>query len=94
MLHARVPHILSRADGSGVGGTRGAVLCGGCDRDDPDAQGLLAFFALHETVTDETLSSVTALIRDWAERVIQRLDIQREEIAREIDEYLNGDAPT
>jgi hypothetical protein len=40
-------------------------LCPVCDRDDPRAQGLLAFFAVHETVTDATVESVAALLEEW-----------------------------
>jgi hypothetical protein len=47
-------------------------LCPVCDRDDPRAQGLLAFFAVHETVTDATVESVAALLEEWTRRTAAR----------------------
>lgn len=55
-------------------GTRGIGLCARCDNDDPVAHGLLAFFAVHETITDTTVESAAALIDEWTRRVAVRPD--------------------
>jgi hypothetical protein len=85
MLVARMSHPLTLADGSEVGGTRGAGLCATCDRDAPDAQGLLAFFTVHETVTDETVTSVAALLAEWVDRVAYQPILRERDIGDEID---------
>jgi Family of unknown function (DUF6300) len=85
MLVARMSHPLTLADGSQVEGTRSAGLCAACDRDVPDAQGLLAFFAVHETVTDETLTSVAALLSEWVDRVAHHPTLREQNISDEID---------
>jgi hypothetical protein len=85
MLVARTSHPLTLADGSRVEGTRSVGLCAGCDRDTPDAQGLLAFFAVHETVTDETVSSVAALLAEWVDRVAHHPTLREQATGDEID---------
>lgn len=89
-----MPYQFTRADGSVVHGTRGVGLCPVCDRDDPDTQGVLAFFAVHESVTDETVASAAELLAEWAERVARRTreagDLQRE-IDAEHRRWLDGD---
>jgi hypothetical protein len=82
MLVARLPHTLTRSDDSRVEGSRRIGLCSRCDREDPEAQGLLAFFAVHEAVTDATMPSVAELLAEWTDRVAARqtrsqLDTQR-----------------
>jgi hypothetical protein len=72
LLVVRVPHAITRADGTTITGTRGVALCETCDRDDPAAQGLLAYFALYETVGEESVATAGALIREWVNRVIER----------------------
>ena len=85
MLVARTSHPLTLADGSQVDGTRSVGLCAGCDRDAPDAQGLLAFFTVHETVTDETMTSVAALLAEWIDRVTHHPTLGEPDISDEID---------
>jgi Family of unknown function (DUF6300) len=85
MLVARTSHPLTLADGSRVEGTRSVGLCAGCDRDTPDAQGLLAFFAVHETVTDETVSSVAALLAEWVDRVAHHPTLREQATGDEVD---------
>lgn len=67
-------------------------MCAACDRDDPDSQGVLAFFALHETVTDDTVASAAALIDEWAHRVDHRPSGNvQEESDEEFRRWLDGD---
>jgi len=94
MLLAQVPHILTGSDGSYVEGTRGVGLCVACDRHDPDAQGLLAFFAVHETVTDDTIHSIATLLQEWIGRVADRRALCEQEIRDEVDRYINGSDST
>jgi hypothetical protein len=84
MLVARTSHPLTLADGFQVEGTRGVGLCAGGDHDAPDAQGPLAFFAVHETVTDETVTSVTALLTEWVDRVARDPTLCEQDIRDEI----------
>lgn len=72
LISAQVPHSWTRTEGTTVEGLRTVGLCPSCDRGDPDAQGVLAFFALNPTITDDTVSSAAALIEEWAHRVAQR----------------------
>jgi hypothetical protein len=90
VLLARIPHRLTSTDGSHVDGTRDVGLCAGCDRHDRDAQGLLAFFAVHETVTDATVHSVAALIDEWLGRVADRQPSRDREVREEVDRYFDG----
>jgi uncharacterized protein DUF6300 len=83
VLLAQVPHSLTSSDGSHVEGTRGVGLCAACDRHDPDAQGLLAFLAVHETVTDETVHSIASLIDELVDRVVNRRASGEQEIRDE-----------
>lgn len=71
LLTARVPYVVTRADGHHVEGHRGIGLCPSCDAADPTAQGLLAYFAVHKTIHDE--DEAAALIVEWTERASQRL---------------------
>lgn len=71
LLVVRVPHSFVPTHDERVDGTRGVGLCPACDRDDPSAQGPLAYFALHETIEDET--EVVSLIEEWAVRVAARM---------------------
>lgn len=72
LLSARVPHTLTRTSGERTDGTRGIGLCPTCDSKDPDAQGVLAFFALHGSVADHTVASIATLIDEWVHRIVRR----------------------
>lgn len=85
MLVVRTSHPLTLADGSRVTGTRGVGLCAGCDRDVPDAQGLLAFFTVHENVTDATVTSVAALLAEWVDRVTHHPTRCEVDVSDEVD---------
>lgn len=88
ILETRVPHVIERADGDHVDGTRGVVLCPVCDTDDPDAQGLLALFAVHETITDEVIESAASLIIEWTSRVADRPEPKATDVEpADLDEY-------
>jgi hypothetical protein len=87
--------LITRDNSTTADGTRGVGLCASCDRDDSDAQGVLAFFVLHETVTDETVSSAAVLIDEWAQRVARRplkVGQAQEELGKEHHRWLDGDS--
>lgn len=73
LLVTRVPHTITGVEGVPVAGTRGVGLCATCDRDDPDAQGVLAFFAVHEAVADDSVDTVAQLLDEWARCVAARV---------------------
>jgi len=64
VLTARVPYSFSRTDGQVVSGLRGISLCASCDRNDPPAQGVLAYLVLNPTVADD--DAFAALVAEWA----------------------------
>lgn len=57
-------------NGQSITGTRTVTLCPSCHRDDPAAQGVLAFFALHERITADSLDDAAPLIDEWIHHVI------------------------
>jgi hypothetical protein len=71
-LHAAVKLPASLAgwpDGAlGSGTFRIVTLCPRCDRLEPSAQGLLAFFALHREICDANLVEFGVLVQEWVHR--------------------------
>ncbi|MFC9472706.1 DUF6300 family protein [Nocardia sp. NPDC056952] len=72
ILAIRVPHGFHRADGELVSGTRTVPLCRVCDRDDPVAQGVLAFFAFHEQIDATTVGEGGTILTEWIDTVSNR----------------------
>lgn len=68
----RVPHQFCRADGGVVEGLRTVTLCRHCDGEDPSAQGVFAFFALHERIESEHVREAGDLLREWIDAVLAR----------------------
>lgn len=69
LFAVRVPMQVEWAGGQSVASYRTVTLCPRCHRSDPATQGVLAFFAVHERVTHETVHGAGAVIREWIERV-------------------------
>lgn len=67
-LSARIPHRMTLSGGMEARDYRTIMLCPNCDRDNPDAAGLLAFFAVHERIDPGTVSQSAALIDEWVRR--------------------------
>jgi hypothetical protein len=44
-------------------------VCPRCDSNEPSLQGLLAFFALHETLSDDTVEEFAALVNEMIHRL-------------------------
>lgn len=49
---------------------RTVPLCPDCDQDRPTAQALLAFFAAHERIEDDTVEEFARLLRTWLEDIV------------------------
>ncbi|MGC5006138.1 DUF6300 family protein [Streptomyces sp. DT203] len=56
-VSARFPHSWKNASCEEVPGMREATLCPVCDRDEPAADKLLAFFAVHKTLEPSELEN-------------------------------------
>ena len=69
LLAVRVPHTIENAAGTTVRGTRTVGLCPQCDRDNPAAQGVLAFFTVNDVIDDENIASAGAVVRQWIDDV-------------------------
>lgn len=65
VLSATVPHTITKASGQQVTGRATAVLCESCDIDDPDAGALIAYFAVHGSISAETFEQGSALVSAW-----------------------------
>lgn len=69
LLAVRVPHSFARPDHVEVHGWRTVPLCPRCDCDDSAAQGVLAFFTVHETITEDNVYDAGAVLRQWIEHI-------------------------
>ncbi|MGQ0717047.1 MAG: DUF6300 family protein [Pseudonocardiales bacterium] len=69
LLAVRVPHSFARPDHVEVRGWRTVPLCPRCDRDDPAAQGVLAFFTVYETITEDNVRDAGAVLHQWIEHI-------------------------
>ena len=65
ILSAAVPHTIADARGQRITGTAVAVLCETCDIDDPDAGPLIAYFAVHGSISAETFHQGSTLVSLW-----------------------------
>ncbi|MFG3710839.1 DUF6300 family protein [Micromonospora sp. NPDC047730] len=57
-LSAEVPAV-------GMPGWQRITLCPVCDANDPASQDLIAFFAIHSVVDEQTNDTFTRLVYDW-----------------------------
>ncbi|MGI5215091.1 DUF6300 family protein [Plantactinospora sp. CA-290183] len=66
-LMLRLPPELARwpAGSLGEGTNRLVPLCPWCHGDEPLAQGLLAFFAVHPSVDDANVTEFVSLVNEW-----------------------------
>ncbi|MBT0770200.1 hypothetical protein KIH74_14765 [Kineosporia sp. J2-2] len=65
ILAATVPHTVTDERGHETTGTAVAVLCQTCHLDDPQAGPLITYFAVHGSITAETLEQATSLVAGW-----------------------------
>ncbi|MGH3621926.1 MAG: DUF6300 family protein [Sciscionella sp.] len=69
--------------GQSIAGYRTATLCPHCHRNDPAAQGVLAYFTVHERITEDTLHDAAPVIRQWLDHVVANPPVYTDE---ELDE--------
>jgi hypothetical protein len=92
LLAVSVPHSLRRADGVEVCGHRAVSLCPRCDIDDPAAQGVLAFFVLHASITESNLPDVALLLREWIDHVATRPPVYTDaDLEEEVQQWESGE---
>jgi Family of unknown function (DUF6300) len=92
LLTAKVPHTIGQAAGS-----RTIGVCAVCDRDDHALQGVLAFYAFHEHVTDDNAEEALTLIAEWLDHVLTNqtaLNQQEEKITMRKSAYLLSGPPS
>lgn len=65
ILSALVPHTVTNGRGEAITEQGVAVLCETCDIDDPDAGPLIAYFAVHGSISAETFDQGSALVSVW-----------------------------
>ena len=65
ILSALLPHTMTDGRGDVTPGRAVAVLCETCDIDHPEAGPLIAYFAVHGAIDQETLEQGTRLVSDW-----------------------------
>jgi hypothetical protein len=71
---------------------RPLALCSRCHAHDPAAQGLLAWFAIHDTITAEALPQVQALAAEWVAAAAARPGgISSEQAEADLRAWRRGD---
>ena len=66
-------------------------LCPRCHIDDPGAQGLLAFFAVHSAVDEKNARTFNELVRQWLDGVSPPGAVDAETFEREIEAWHRGE---
>jgi hypothetical protein len=67
-LSVQIPATMSTPEGDATG-RRTVELCHRCDRDDPAAQGVLAYFTVHERIEKGTVGTGGLLVREWIDYI-------------------------
>ncbi|MFB7312536.1 DUF6300 family protein [Streptomyces sp. NPDC056192] len=89
-VSAQFPHSWTNASGEQVPGIREATLYRVCDRDEPAAEGLLAFFALHKTLKPSELETFHDLSAAWV-AVARARHVDQQQLADEYERSRNGE---
>ncbi|MFE7790393.1 DUF6300 family protein [Streptomyces sp. NPDC057460] len=89
-VSARFSHSWKNASGEEVPGIREAILCPVCDRDEPAADGLLAFFTVHETLEASQLETFHSLAAAWV-AVARARHVNQQQLADEYERSRNGE---
>jgi hypothetical protein len=63
LLSVQIPATMSTPEGDATD-RRTVELCHRCDRDDPGAQGVLAYFTVHERIEKATVGTGGLLVRE------------------------------
>ncbi|ASO21849.1 hypothetical protein FHR81_003499 [Actinoalloteichus hoggarensis] len=96
LLSVRIPHSITGRGGGGerfeVRGRRTVPLCARCDRDDPGAMGVIAFFTVHETISDETVQAAAPVLRQWIDEAVANPPVYTDaDLDAEIDAWEAGE---
>jgi hypothetical protein len=67
LLSVQIPATMSTPEGDVTG--RRTVELHRCDRDDPAAQGVLAYFTVHERIEKATVGTGGLLVREWIDYI-------------------------
>ncbi|MFF3359294.1 DUF6300 family protein [Streptomyces sp. NPDC002917] len=89
-VSARFPHSWKNASCEEVPGMREATLCPVCDRDEPAADKLLAFFAVHKTLEPSELETFHNLSSAWV-AVARARHVDQQQLADEYERSCNGE---
>ncbi|MFF3359499.1 DUF6300 family protein [Streptomyces sp. NPDC002917] len=89
-VSARFPHSWTNARGKEVPGIREAMLCPVCDRDEPAADKLMAFFAEHKTLEPSKLETFHDLAAAWVD-VARARQVDQQQLADEFERSRSGE---
>ncbi|WP_328891910.1 DUF6300 family protein [Streptomyces sp. NBC_00316] len=90
LLSARFSHSWKNACGEEIPGVREAMLCPACDHGEPGADGLLAFFEVHETMGAFELEAFNNLAAAWL-AVVRARQADEHRLDDECERFRNGD---
>lgn len=90
LFSARFAHSWTNAGGQEVTGVREVVLCPECDRGEPAADELGAFFAVDDQLGLENMDAFGALVETWLDAV-QRKSMDLERLQLEEEQWRAGD---
>ncbi|MGY4920292.1 DUF6300 family protein [Streptomyces sp. 900116325] len=89
-VSAQFPYSWTNASGEAVPGIREATLCPVCDRDEPAADRLLAFFAVHKTLEPSELGTFHNLSTAWV-AIARARKVNQQQLADEYERSRNGE---
>jgi hypothetical protein len=91
LVSVRVPYPMQVLNGSTVHGSCMVRLCPVCDSGNADAQGLIAFFTLHETATCSESDEFAALLREWIDRALLAAVYTDRNLQSDIEDWYSGE---
>ncbi|MFD6563062.1 DUF6300 family protein [Micromonospora profundi] len=68
-----------------------SYLCPICDRDDPAASGLLAFFAVHPVIDSTTFDTFRVLAQEWLDRLPDPPLVSEQDFDADVEAWRRGD---
>ncbi|MFE9868331.1 DUF6300 family protein [Streptomyces sp. NPDC005506] len=89
-VSAQFSHSWKNASGEKVPGIREVMLCPVCNRDEPAADGLLAFLAAHETLEPSELETFHNLSAAWV-AVARARQVDQQQLDDEYERSRNGE---
>ncbi|MEV0776333.1 DUF6300 family protein [Streptomyces sp. NPDC050428] len=89
LLTATFTSTMSNARGEDVAGLREVTLCRACDYGEPTADGLLAFFTVHEMLDEADLGTFNELVVAWVD-VARRRRVDLVQLAAEHERWREG----